>query len=305
MNEYNPLVSIIIPVYNGADYMREAIDSALSQTYKNIEIIVVNDGSTDSGKTEKIALSYGDQIKYFKKENGGCASALNYGISKMQGEWFSWLSHDDVYLPNKVKSGIDVIKKYELSVENTIVICENMAIDSEGNEIFCNKPNGNYVKVSSNDMFKKFMSGRSLNGCSLLIPKCVLNNTGDFSTKYVYILDWIYWIATTLNGCQFFEYPEILVKNRRHSNQVSVKKQELLTKETKNFILELIDRVSNDKEKLYSVWLYCAQINFKEGSSKIEGMTLVPLCVRIKKIWRIIFHYCYICAKKILSIVRK
>lgn len=101
MKKYNPLVSIVIPVYNGANYMREAIDSAINQTYDNIEIIVVNDGSTDNGETERIALSYGDKIKYYKKENGGCASALNYGISKMQGEWFSWLSHDDVYYPEK------------------------------------------------------------------------------------------------------------------------------------------------------------------------------------------------------------
>ena len=60
-NEY-PLVSIIIPVYNGSDYMQEAIDSALNQTYENCEIIVINDGSNDDGKTERIALAYGDSI---------------------------------------------------------------------------------------------------------------------------------------------------------------------------------------------------------------------------------------------------
>ena len=75
-----PKVSVIIPVYNGSNYMREAIDSALAQTYKNIEIIVVNDGSTDN--TEEIALSYGDKIKYYSKENGGVATALNFAIEK-------------------------------------------------------------------------------------------------------------------------------------------------------------------------------------------------------------------------------
>ena len=66
----NPKVSIIIPVYNGKDYMKEAIDSALSQTYKNIEILVINDGSTDNGATKRIAKSYGNKIRYFEKENG-------------------------------------------------------------------------------------------------------------------------------------------------------------------------------------------------------------------------------------------
>ena len=80
MTNYSPLVSIVIPVYKGATYMRIAIDSALAQTYLNTEVIVVNDGSPDDGETEKIALSYGDKIRYFTKPNGGCASALNFGI---------------------------------------------------------------------------------------------------------------------------------------------------------------------------------------------------------------------------------
>ena len=73
-----PLVSIIIPVYNGENYLTEAIESALNQTYKNIEIIVINDGSTDS--TEEICLQYGNKIRYFYKENGGVSSALYMSI---------------------------------------------------------------------------------------------------------------------------------------------------------------------------------------------------------------------------------
>ena len=68
---YNPLVSIIIPVYNGAKYLEHAIECALSQTYQNIEILVVNDGSTDDGASENVAKKYADKIRYFHKENGG------------------------------------------------------------------------------------------------------------------------------------------------------------------------------------------------------------------------------------------
>lgn len=107
----NPLVSIVIPVYNGSNYMCEAIDSALAQTYENCEVIVVNDGSTDDGKTEDIARSYGNRIRYYHKENGGVATAMNLGIQKMKGEYFSWLSHDDIFYPDKIKLQVDAISK--------------------------------------------------------------------------------------------------------------------------------------------------------------------------------------------------
>ena len=87
----NPKVSIVIPVYNGEDYVNEAIDSALAQTYENCEVIVVNDGSTDN--TEAIVKTYGNKIRYFSKENGGVSSALNVGIEHMEGEYFQYLPH--------------------------------------------------------------------------------------------------------------------------------------------------------------------------------------------------------------------
>lgn len=108
-----PLVSIVIPVYNGADYMREAIDSALGQTYPNCEVLVINDGSNDDGRTEAVALSYGGRIRYYRKENGGVASAFNLGIQQMRGDYFSWLSHDDYYLPDKVQHQIDALQGLE------------------------------------------------------------------------------------------------------------------------------------------------------------------------------------------------
>lgn len=118
----NPKVSIIIPVYNGANYLTQAIDSVLKQTYKNYEIIVVNDGSDDNDKTKAIALSYGEKIRYFEKENGGVATALNLGISKMTGEYFAWLSHDDLFCENKLRNQISAIinsgNKYTIAQGN-------------------------------------------------------------------------------------------------------------------------------------------------------------------------------------------
>lgn len=302
MDQYNPLVSIVIPVYNGANYMREAIDSALSQTYNNIEIIVVNDGSTDNGETEKIALSYGDKIRYYKKENGGCASALNFGISKMRGEYFSWLSHDDVYFPEKVQSAVDCVIRNNLDTEHTVVICESMSIDGEGNAVLSRKSNRQDVLNTPQAMFSRFMQGKALNGCALLIPKAALDEVGEFSTEYIYILDWIYWIELALAGYSFFEYTDVLVKNRKHAGQVSVKKRALLFDETERFVLELIDRFQKQPKELEQLWLYCSQIGFSEGAEKAGSFCRISAKTRLFGYLRHIVSLMKRTARKILKV---
>lgn len=91
------MVSVIIPVYNRAHYIKECLDSVLSQTYKDYEIIVVDDGSTDNVK--EVLLPNMQQIRYIYKENGGAASARNVGIMHAKGDYIAWLDSDDRWLP--------------------------------------------------------------------------------------------------------------------------------------------------------------------------------------------------------------
>ena len=90
------LISIVIPTYNDAHYLKDCLDDLLKQTYKEFEVLIVNDGSTDN--TEEIASSYCEKdsrFKLFTKNNGGTGSALNYGFEKAQGEFGTWISSDD------------------------------------------------------------------------------------------------------------------------------------------------------------------------------------------------------------------
>lgn len=103
----NKKISIITPCYNGEEHLKPHIESILAQTYKNMEYIFVNDGSTDS--TEDIILSYQDRFKakdihfiYLKQKNKGQASAINLGLKYMQGEYFSGIDSDDILLPEFV-----------------------------------------------------------------------------------------------------------------------------------------------------------------------------------------------------------
>jgi len=99
----NQLISVIAPVYNGENYLSQAIESVLKQTYKNIEIIIVDDGSTD--KTADLVKTYLNQtnIRYIYQKNGGHGPALNTGVSSATGEFLSFIDHDDLWDDRKLQ----------------------------------------------------------------------------------------------------------------------------------------------------------------------------------------------------------
>ena len=104
-----PLVSIIIPNYNKAPYIRESIESALNQTYKNIEVIVVDDGSTD--KSKEIIKSFGKRIKAYFLPHKNANVARNFGFKKSKGEYIQFLDSDDIILPEKIEKQVELLEK--------------------------------------------------------------------------------------------------------------------------------------------------------------------------------------------------
>jgi glycosyltransferase involved in cell wall biosynthesis len=222
----NPKVSIIIPVCNGSNYLKEAIDSALGQTYKNIEVIVVNDGSDDNGATRDIALKYAEKIIYIEKENGGVASALNIGIKKMSGDFFSWLSHDDVYYENKIKAQM---KAYAESKDRDVLIWSDYDIIDESGEMVNSFTL--FDKNKKGDFFLLFAT--YINGCSLLVPKTAFDIAGLFDENLLTVQDNHMWARMIKSGFSFMHVPKKLIASRVHSEQTqkvlnNLHKQEVL-----------------------------------------------------------------------------
>lgn len=272
---YNPLVSIIIPVYKGELFMREAIDSALNQTYKNIEVIVVNDGSPDDGKTDMIAKSYGDSIRYFYKENGGVSSALNYGISKMRGEWFSWLSHDDLYTPDKIEKQIEAAEKAKEKV--CVVRCNTSSIDAKGNPIV--RPQRKVEGLfSAKEMFKMHsLKEVGLYGCTLLIHKNILNECGEFDENLRTVQDEDYWTRIMFKGFFFISIKDTLVKIRVHGNQMTKILENLFDKEREVYANKVFDYYNWDKTKNRENLLVFICKEAKEKRKKIEKQLITLL----------------------------
>ncbi|TCI30401.1 glycosyltransferase [Exiguobacterium sp. SL-10] len=237
-----PLVSIVIPVYNGADYLKETIESALAQTYERIEVLVINDGSTDGGATAEIARSFGSRIRYYEKPNGGVSTALNLGIDKMRGEWFSWLSHDDLYEPEKVNDQVEELLKLGDQAERYILSCGTTLIDEAGAPI--HRPRRQLKGVYTNEaMFDYLLLKACLSGCALLIPKRALEQVGGFPTTYRYIQDWVCWVDLALSGYQFKVTTAPHSKTRIHAKQQTKKIADLAPIETARFFEQLFVRL--------------------------------------------------------------
>jgi len=154
---FGALVSIIVPMYNVEAYIDKCIKSVRNQTYKNIEIIIVNDGSTDrSGDIAEKHASEDERIRYFQKVNGGLSSARNYGIERARGEFFSFVDSDD-WVDEKF-----VEKLYWAVKENSsdIAVCNMIYIYPDGT---CNKnvPRINAdVTVSADKAYRELLVGR-------------------------------------------------------------------------------------------------------------------------------------------------
>lgn len=259
-----PKVSIVIPVYNGADYLAEAIKSALAQTYKNIEIIVVNDGSNDNGETERVAQSFGAAIRYFEKSNGGVASALNLAIREMSGDYFSWLSHDDIYVKEKIFIQVDALDRMDI---DGVIIYSDYSIFTD------NPDDAVQVKMQGvpSEHFRYWMTTTSaLHGCTLLIPRLALEQNGGFNENLRTTQDYDLWFRLA-EIFHFVHVPMALVKARSHSNQGSIRMASTAFKESSELLTRFVSSLtveeitSGSGQSIGSAYLTIASCMWRRG----------------------------------------
>ena len=244
MNNF-PLISIVIPVYNGSNYLAEAIDSALAQTYSNVEILVVNDGSNDFGETRKISCSYGNKIRYFEKENGGVSTALNLGIEEMKGEYFSWLSHDDKYFPDKIENQINFL--IQNKIKNVLLYSDIEYIDKDSKFISFNK----FLHFPANEFRPAFILNGLVHGCTLLVPRICFEVCGVFNTSLRTTQDYELWFRFSTKF-DFIHLPYVLVYSRIHDNQDTIRLNDIVFEERDNLHSNFILNIREEEIKIFS-----------------------------------------------------
>lgn len=258
-----PLVSIVIPVYNGANYLEQAIESAMAQSYSNIEILVINDGSTDDGATAAIAARYKNDIRYFEKENGGVSSALNLGIHQMRGKYFSWLSHDDLYAVEKIErqvADLEAQPSPSISYTDYIVFSEDIE-DGTFHAV------SDIATKSPRCFFSIRIGYNGINGCSLLIPKVCFDACGWFDEGKKWTQDYDMWFRIG-SAFPFVYTPGAFVYSRSHPDQDTninpslnlFLSDELYARHISKLSIEEVDRYYDDYPDLFWSYMWTSKV---------------------------------------------
>jgi len=205
-------VSVIIPVYNQERYLGAAIDSVLAQTYRDFEVIVVDDGSTDG--TPEIIASYLPRIRGFRKPNAGGASALNLGIREAQGDWIGWLSSDDLWEPTRLARQMEALRERPTA---GFVFSDFVKIDPDGGvigEVRAACPSG------KRGLQLALVRRCFVNGCTTLIRREAFARVGLFDERDRFAPDYDMWFRI-LRHYEALHVPEPLVRYRIHPGQAS------------------------------------------------------------------------------------
>lgn len=230
----SPRVSVVIPSYNGDRYLSQAIDSVLSQTYSNYEIVIVDDGSTDN--TSNIIQHYIDThqnpslIRYILQSNQGVAAARNRGIQEARGELIALLDQDDVFLPEKLAHQVDC---FDANPRVAIVNSGWRLIDQNNHNISDIEPWHNLPDLT----LETWITRTPILPSSLMFRRECWEAVGGFNSRFNGVDDVDFIWRLGLQGYSAIWLPEITVNYRQHEQTVSNQK----ARERANLILSLHD----------------------------------------------------------------
>ena len=214
MSKELPLVSVVIPAYNRADYIAQAIDSVLGQSYPHMEVIVVDDGSTDA--TPRIAAGYGARITLLRQSNSGVAAARNAGITSSTGEFVALLDSDDRWLSDKIARQIPFFADENVGLVHGAI----RQFRSSDGSFIANYFPGHVVDVHD------LLAFRGLCTQTLVFRRSLFDQVGGFDASFQTGEDWE-WTIRAATRCAIRGTEDVVAENRIHDQQLSSDKEQL------------------------------------------------------------------------------
>lgn len=201
-----PLVSVIIPSYNHAPYLRECLDSVLGQNYPHIEVIVVDDGSTDT--SVEILKGYGERIALLHQRGGRQARARNLGLAVASGSLVAFLDSDDRYLPGRIRCAVEAFREHP-AVD--VVWGDHRVIDNNGAVIT------EHHWVAREDNFvRELIAGNPICNASATVRRSALDEIGGFDERAPRVCDGAAWYQIAARGRTFLHLDRLMLDYRLH-----------------------------------------------------------------------------------------
>lgn len=315
------LVSFVIPVYNAEKFIVESIESCINQTYKNIEVVVVNDGSTDYSEKyiRKLVQKY-NNIRFIDLEHQGKVNAINEGIKIANGKYIAIQAADDVCFLNRIDEELKVIKSHK---DINLVFGDMEVVDEHLNLISKSFWQKEGIRIPKNNYFENLLWGNFVSGGTVMFKSDLKNKIFPIPEKLLFE-DW--WIALNASYYGNIAHTESkLIKYRQHLNNDNAAINEKNVKELVKRQLKLVKRnfdyytaiqqfilVKNDdlieKHRYNSIVQYAILLNKLIIEEKfIKRIKLIKECVIVEKVPKLnnniikIFIYC-ILGKKLLYI---
>jgi glycosyltransferase involved in cell wall biosynthesis len=206
-----PLVTVIIPTYNRSRFLKEAIDSVLSQDFRDFELIVVDDGSTDD--TSGIVAPYHDRLCYVFQKHRGVSAARNTGIAQAQGSLVAFLDSDDLWLPKKLSTQIDFFCN-----NRGALICQTEEIwIRNGIQVNAKKRHKKY----SGDIFEQALPLCIVSPSAVMIKKILFDRVGLFDESLPVCEDYDFWLRVSAIYPVYLIEAPLIIKRGGHDDQLS------------------------------------------------------------------------------------
>lgn len=285
------MVSVIIPVYNGATYLERTLDSALNQTWKNVEVIVVDDGSKD--ESASILTSYGSRIAYIQQDNAGPAAARHSGVAASHGEYLAFLDQDDVWDKDKLERQLTLLEAHAQAVG---AYCDHRSIDNNDQVIGATGAEGHMR--GSGQILDALIDGNFILTASVVIlRRTAYDRAGGFDLSNPYWGDdYDLWMRTAALG-PFIYQVDTLVSYRRHDNNTSGSDYQMLAgnahalKNVERFLLNSVNHRTRERlrDSIYSALLGKAW-HLEHSCSPSSACKIYVECLILKPlnliIWR-------------------
>lgn len=246
--ENGPFISVLMCVYNGEEYLAEAIGSILNQSYSNFEFIIINDGSTD--KSESIILSFeDDRIRYVKNEsNLKLIPSLNKGLNLVKGKYIVRMDADDICFPNRIEEQVDFLERHP---DAGVVGCFVTTLGQDNGRVIKFKTQPDEIK------FKLFFNNHVFHP-TVVIRTSLIRDFGFKYENYLHAEDYQLWIRIS-RVSNIYIIPKVFLKYRIHGNNISVKNADSQLDVSKALRLEQINELGlklKEREiQVYESWL--------------------------------------------------